>query len=656
MHKSINRRRSCAVGPSARAGGRHVLAWLAAACLYPGLAHAQRTDADPTAAADDAFGTSIGDESVGLYSSGSVRGFSPVSAGNIRIEGLYIDRLGGFSDRLMESSAIRVGVAAQNYLFPAPTGIADYRLRSAGDEFMISSRIGYGPFGGGAVEFDAKVPMADEGVRLAFGAGSYLDEAANGSDSRTLSYALIPRWTPHDRVTIIPLFSSVITEGKQPSPVYIGSGARMPESVRRRDYIGPRWADGKSTNRNYGVIARTQLPSGWDLSAGLFRSSLESEDSVSYRLINVSADGHADRIVSADPVQETVSDSGEVLVGRKWRSGDRVHHSLYGSVKGKRRSNLHGGGSSIALGRRPIEAHDDSRPPEFSFGPRGRESVRQLGAGISYEARMQEWATLNVGIQKVEYEKRTQASGKTSKDAPLLYNVAATWTPRKWLTAYASHTKGLEDAGSAPDYAVNRAQVMPAIRTAQSDAGLLWRLGPNLRLVTGYFDVAKPYLDLDANGIYTTTGDVTHKGFEISLSGEVREGTSVLLGAVLMDPVVTGHQYGIDGKELRPVGQSRTSVTLSATHQLSRLPNLSISTSLNFYGSKYADKQNAVEIGGYTQIDLGARYRFRIGEAKAMLRLQVTNLTDKFSWRVLGSNVYEFNSPRSYGISLIVDS
>src|SRR3546814_8839604 len=41
--------------------------------------------------AEDAFGFSVGRESLGLYSSSNVRGFSPLDAGNVRIEGLYFD-------------------------------------------------------------------------------------------------------------------------------------------------------------------------------------------------------------------------------------------------------------------------------------------------------------------------------------------------------------------------------------------------------------------------------------------------------------------------------------------------------------------------------------------------------------------------------------
>ncbi len=71
---------------------------------YPTAATAQRADENAVEAADDAFGTSVGNEKIGLYSASDVRGFSPVNAGNIRIEGLSVTDTG---DSQTGSSAVR---------------------------------------------------------------------------------------------------------------------------------------------------------------------------------------------------------------------------------------------------------------------------------------------------------------------------------------------------------------------------------------------------------------------------------------------------------------------------------------------------------------------------------------------------------------------
>src|SRR4051812_26074898 len=59
-----------------------------AATLLPGHALAQnRTSDNAVTQAEDAFGYSVGRESLGIYNADNARGFSPAAAGNIRLNG-----------------------------------------------------------------------------------------------------------------------------------------------------------------------------------------------------------------------------------------------------------------------------------------------------------------------------------------------------------------------------------------------------------------------------------------------------------------------------------------------------------------------------------------------------------------------------------------
>lgn len=80
--------------------------------LVPTAALAQRVDENATTLAEDGFGKSVGNESVGIYANGEVRGFSANAAGNARIEGLYYNESGGLSDLLQDGSDIKVGLTA----------------------------------------------------------------------------------------------------------------------------------------------------------------------------------------------------------------------------------------------------------------------------------------------------------------------------------------------------------------------------------------------------------------------------------------------------------------------------------------------------------------------------------------------------------------
>jgi hypothetical protein len=132
--------------------------WLVPLALWAVPASAQRAAENAVLEAEDAFGTSIGRETIGLYSASSVRGFSPTRAGNIRIDGLVFDQVWGLTNRIRVSTAIRVGISAIGTPFPAPTGIVDYALRRPSDRAQLSVLTGADSYEKGYVEVDAPCP------------------------------------------------------------------------------------------------------------------------------------------------------------------------------------------------------------------------------------------------------------------------------------------------------------------------------------------------------------------------------------------------------------------------------------------------------------------------------------------------------------------
>src|SRR5579862_3475703 len=124
---------------------RHWLLVGALCALASQVAYGQRSSEDAVAEALDAFGSTVGREVIGLYNATNARGFSPTQAGNLRIDGFYFDEGAtmGPVTRIVRSSSVHVGIAAQGYLFPAPTGVVDYQLRTPGNEPVGSVLIGY---------------------------------------------------------------------------------------------------------------------------------------------------------------------------------------------------------------------------------------------------------------------------------------------------------------------------------------------------------------------------------------------------------------------------------------------------------------------------------------------------------------------------------
>src|SRR5579862_2843939 len=137
---------------------------LTALTIAIGTANAQRSNEDAVAEALDAFGSTVGRQAIGLYSSNTARGFSPIQAGNLRIDGLYFDELyfGGPVNAIVRGSSVHVGIAAQGYQFPAPTGVVDYQLRTPGNEFVTSVLVGDATYGVAYNETDVQIPVVHD--------------------------------------------------------------------------------------------------------------------------------------------------------------------------------------------------------------------------------------------------------------------------------------------------------------------------------------------------------------------------------------------------------------------------------------------------------------------------------------------------------------
>src|SRR5215469_17993152 len=210
-----------------------------AAIFHAGAARAQHASDNPVASAEDAFGLTLGLESVGLYGAGGVRGFSPQAAGNVRIDGLYFDQQGSLSNRVIEGSTIRVGVTEIGYAFPAPTGIVDYELRHPGDGTARATIIANaGPYTARGVSADGTVPLAGNELLLPIGVSTQVNTGTPygpypGYTSNATSAGATPQWSPNDRVTVRALVDWQETRNDTTFPLFFPAGHFLPPPITR---------------------------------------------------------------------------------------------------------------------------------------------------------------------------------------------------------------------------------------------------------------------------------------------------------------------------------------------------------------------------------------------------------------------------------------
>lgn len=620
---------------------------------------AQRADDNALTAAEDAFGSSVGNESIGLYSPGSVRGFSPTQAGNVRVEGVYLDRQGALSSRLTEGSAIRVGLTAQSYPFPAPTGIVDYRLQKAGGERVISLVTGLGAYAGPFLELDFKTSVLGERLGLAGGVSYGHEEYYDGADAGYLRAAIVPRWRPRDGVEVLAYAAMTQGRDEETAPTIVTAGDFLPPEVARRRYFGQDWATKNTLSENYGLIGKVRIGGDWALTGGVFRSAFTSENSFADLFVGTTPDGRTRESVIADPERRTASTSGELRLSRSFVEGPRLH-VLHATLRARDAESLYGGSApALDLGERQLGERVPVEPPaSWAFGERTRDTVRQVTGGLAYEGRWRSVGELSLGVQKVDYEKTVFQPGlpatSSVDDSWLGYATAAIHlTPA--VAIYAGYVEGLEESGVAPDNAANRNEALPAIRTRQIDAGVRWRVNQRWRLVAGVFQVQKPYFITNEANVFTTLGDVRHRGVELSLTGNPTEALTLVAGAVLLDPAVTGEAVEQGRIGDRPIGQADLTVRANIDYRLPFAPGWSIDGAVVHVSERTASRNGLLEAPGYTVIDLGARYRFQIGGRPATLRGQIANLTDEYYFSIFGSRSFGLSDGRRASLTLAVD-
>lgn len=632
---------------------RALLTLFAFVCSSAALA--QRTDENVTAQSDDAFGRSVGNESIGIYNSEEVRGFSPIDAGNARIEGLYFDRQTSPADRLIEGSAIRVGIASQSYPFPSPTGIVDYNLRRVGDTRVVSPLLLYAPFGTASLQVDAQIPLVANVLGLGLGASLDHNAFEWGGANDGNSFAIVPRWRPAPNIELRPFFSRLSFRDEEAQPRMFTLGSVMPPKIPREHYYGQPWAQNQGKTYTYGAIGEARF-GAWLTRLGLFESSYTPDLEVADLFTDIDAAGNAHEKLVAFPDSRYGSKSGELRAQRSFEENTRRHTILF-TLRGRLQQRRYGGEQEIDAGEVQLGVGRAIPKPDFEFGAQSHDEVRQRTVGAGYELKWKDRGEASVGLQKTHYTK----SGDTPEGAlpesraqPLLKNATATVYATQWLAVYASYTQGLEESPIAPSNAVNRNVAAPALETKQYDAGVRVSLLEHVKLIGGVFNVEKPYFDLDTAGLFRSLGTVRHRGVELSVAGNPVERLTVVVGTRFLDAEVSGPlvDAGIIGR--RPIGSARNYSVASVDYAFAD-SGFSLDTTMESVSRSVANTANTVEAPGRVVFHVGGRYKFKLMGKPATLRAQVGNIFDRYGWIVNRGGSYVYNQPRRFTMYLATD-
>lgn len=176
-----------------------------------------------------------------------------------------------------------------------------------------------------------------------------------------------------------------------------------------------------------------------------------------------------------------------------------------------------------------------------------------------------------------------------------------------------------------------------------------------MSLVAGVFDVRKPYFAADNANVFRELGDVRHRGVELSATGTLVPRLTVVAGAMLMKPRVTGEAVEQGRVGRRPLGQPSRILTLATQYEVPGLDGVQLTLNVTHRGTRAADTRNLVFLPARTIIDAGFRWRFDLGDNPALLRVTMLNVMNTYDLALVGSGSYQVNAPRQVTMFLTVD-
>ena len=620
--------------------------------------------------AADAFGTRIGDESIGLYSEGQVRGISLQEARNYRVEDAYFVRGARLlSNSVVAGSTVRIGPNALGFDFPSPSGVVQYSLLSDARDrtelqlgFADALESNLRPFARGyfsrslapdaSTTGDSISKHSISGGFVAFPKERYGD----GVEAAFYSLGLVARSQPIANLQLTALVDFADWQRDADQLYAISdSSQRAPRAPWFND-LGQQWNRSHTKDRNLGLIARYQGIANWNLSA----SSIVSQTDVpiyGFSLLTLTPTGAASARAVVNQGRKVIGRGHEFSAVRQF-STEKSRSQLNFSARIRRSDFQSPQSDSFATpgfsiyGAAPQIARPTLRAPTIF----ANSSTDQNDVGVAYQWRHRNQTVLNLGLRTIQTRVRNaplSAQAAQLQERSMLYNAALVLPLAMKLTSFATITRGLEEPGFAPANAANRFAALAPVLSKQTELGIKWQTSETLCVIVTGFDLNKPDAGINANNQYDYIGNVRHRGVEASLAGALNSNWTLVAGAMHMTPKLSGENVARGLIADQPVGRSAELGLLSLSYT-SKPTGWSADASLNYFGRRPANAANTQYTGGNSTLALGLRYPFKIGALPAQWRIRLFNVGNHQAWVATPNSLQIFSAPRRLDLQLIL--
>lgn len=604
--------------------------------------------------ARDAFGERVGVEQVGLYNENQVRGFNLNDASAYRIDGLYFLREFQLPDTVLAGVTVKVGVNAARLDYPSPSGVVDYRFKDthAGTR-QFSVNFGLRDYGTRFVEFAGAYAPEHGKWGLAGGLQALPDvRYPNGTSGNNYGIGLVPQWRPTDNVRIRTIFSADRSTYDGDYSVASAINALPPRTNGLN--LSPPWARVLRYSYNAAALADVELSSRWSLASSVFYSDTQRMPQ-DFTLVTLRPDRTAEVTLQPTLNQHSRALTGGLIMKYQFDT-ENAAHTLSAAVRGRQSRALRETLPNVRIGRfdttnlkypeRPI-----TPGPISSVNSDVDQVIGSMGYGGNYFGRLE----LRSGLHRTRYIKTVIAANGTRNRRPdntWFYNASGVFAATDQLTLFANTVKGVEESGIAPQNAMNRSEVLPPVVAKEYEIGAHYALTPGLNVTAAGFDVTKLSNGLRPDGIFAIVGEANHRGLELSFSGQVSPTTSLVLGAMIMKPRLSGQLVDTGAVGRKPAAISSTVGIASIDHKLSWAPGWSLDSRANWQGRREANVANTLDIKGYALLSAGGRYSFDWTGRSMLLRFAVSNLFTNRPFIVVPGGLFGQSAGTTARISL----
>lgn len=625
----------------------------------------------------------------GYIESVSIRGFLLDQTGNFSRNGLITSNDAPIALENKERIEVLKGVAGLQSGVSAPGGLVNYVTKVPTKDSFVTAALSANDSGGAKLLLDVNQKLGPVGVRL-----NVVDEAlrpqfdqADGS-RQLLSLALATELSPATSVSA----NLEYHRKRQPSVPGLGlldsdgdgTGDTLPSGVNPRLNLNSQtWSQPFEASSTTAEVALSHsLNANWSARVAANTQRLDIDDRLAF------PDGCSSAPIYVYP---GLCANGDVDVYDYRSEGERRNlWSWDARLDGKfkalglqhvTRIGLNGRSASADLA--PMQAYNwvgitnIYAPVALAADP----SLTDLNTD-SRERALAGYATLTsdlsqnvqsfVGARSTRL-KRSSERSDGSRAVSLEQTVTTPWAGLAWSPSavtmvYASWGQGveLEVVPNRPTKFANAGQVLPALKSEQTEIGLKWQANPRLLLTAAAFSVDKPYADdvpaTDPDGLpLRVEGAKTarHRGLELTAAGRVDAALSLQASLMALDAKYT---EAVDPSLVgqRVTNLPRLKASVFADYKIAALPGLSLNGLATFENGKTVTADGRVELPSAWQFDAGLSFLQRLAGKETQWRLNIENLTNRTYWReaptTYWGGTYLFAStPRTLRASVTVD-